>query len=209
MEDRDEVNCWNLSVVDGTVVCVISRCLDCGATDLVFYEARDRVFLAVVAMMVIRLASYVVRFRCRRCGKRMTQWPPFAVPYGRYIKQTVLALGKEYVEKPETTYRSLVGFIGYQSEAGEIDERKPSTWTLWHWLKKLGQMEGILKWAKELILAKCPSDDLHRQGEPIPANKYRSERRERILRGARDLIRTEARFVELFGRSCLPNFQTG
>jgi hypothetical protein len=209
MEIRDEVNCWNLSVGDGTVVCVISTCLDCGSTDLVFYEVRDRVFLAVVAMMVIRLASYVVRFRCRRCGKRMTQWPPFAVPKMRYVKQTILELGGAYVEQPEATYRSLVEFIGYESEEGEIDERKPSTWMLWHCLNNLGEMDGILNWAKELILAKHPSDDLHRQGEPIPAKKYRSKAREGILRVARDLIRAEARFVELFGRSCLPKFETG
>lgn len=209
MEIREEVNCWNLSVVDGTVVCVIAMCSHCRSTDLVYYESRDRVFLAVVTMMVIRLASYVVRFRCRRCGKRMTQWPPFAVPYCRYVKVMLLALGKEYTEKKQTTYRGVVGFIGYQSETDEIDERKPSTWTLWHGLTILVQMEETLKWAKGLILGKCPTDDLHRRGEPIPANKYRSEKREGILRVARDLIRAEGRFAELFGSSCLPKFQTG
>ena len=208
MEILEEVNGWNLAAEERRVVCLVSRCVECGSREVVFYEARDRVFLALVAMMVIRLASYVVRFRCRRCGKRMTQWPPFAVRYGRYVKQVVLELSGAYVEDSKATYRGVAEFIGYEGKTEEIDERKLAPGTVWRWLGKLGKMGSTLQRAKELILEKRPWDDLHRQVEPIPARKYRSKKRKRVLTVARDLMRAERRFVELFGRSCLPGFVT-
>jgi hypothetical protein len=207
---REQVKGWNSDAEGKRVICLIHACDDCGSVDLVFCEIRGRIFLAVVAEMVIRLASYVVRFRCRACGKRMTQWPPFALPYMRYVKVAILLLCETYVERLEATYQNTVDFIGYESEEpGKVDERKPSTWTLWNWLSRLGEMDGTLLRARDMIMAKCVSDDLHRQAEPISPLKYRSEARRGILTAARSLIRAERRYVELFQASCFPNFQTG
>ena len=210
MQILKELKTWNTEVEKRSVAPPTHGCPDCGAgpEQWSFYEKRPRTYLGLIAVLVVRLGSWVVRFRCCLCGKRITLLPPFAVPFANYVKQAVVDLCESYVEYDRQTYRGVVKDLGYDSDTDQIDERRPSHSMVWRWVSKLGSMDEILRRASRLIRDKDPEAQVHRRADPIPSRKFRSDGRKRLLRVARGLIGTERQFVNLFGISCLPRSRT-
>jgi hypothetical protein len=210
----EEIKTHNERVMSGDVECRIEQCLnlECSATgsdNFRLHERRPRTALALIELLVIRFDTFVLRWKCEICKKTCTEIPDFLLPGQRYVKPTILKLGQGYVVDERATYRSVVRWLGYGSEDGPIDERRPSHSRVWYWLNMLGQMEGGLRRAKRLIRAKDPSSPAVGRLRRICPRKYRSEKRREILQTAWSVLRVEADFVRLFGFSIFPKFGTG
>lgn len=210
MQIPEELKSWNSDVENRSVLPPPDGCPDCGASPdhWRFYEKRPRTYLALVAVLVVEFGSWVVRFRCRLCGKRITVLPAFAVPFANYVKETVLDLCEAYLEDDEQTYRGVVNDLGYDSDTDQIDERRPSHSMVWRWLSELGTLDQVRRRASRLIREKDPEAKEHRKTHPIPPRKYRSDARKRILTVAQAVIRAERQFVSLFSISFLPRSRT-
>ena len=74
--------------------------------------------------------------------------------------------------------------------------------TVAHWITTLGRLQKTLQAAMNLLLEK--DSDIHRQAFDLPARKYRTQERKRLLQDCLSLFHAEARFRILFGGSIFP-----
>ena len=139
------------------------------------------------------------------CNQTFTEYPPFALPYKRYVKGEVLKFCQRYVEEDQATYRSKVRVNGmpvcYEGQGEEIDDRRLVPSTLWRWVDFLGGMKKTLQEALRLIRQKAPSSGIFREIYPIASQKYRSDARRIVLQRCLRLFRAEGEYLPLFGTS--------
>ena len=211
----EEIKAYKEAVLAGEVKCTSVECPVCEGVPDEFkaHERRRRWFYVIVEAFVERLVSLLIRWKCPLCGKTFIQYPPFALPYKRYVRQAVEALAEKYVCEESCTYRDVVkvrgGAIGYAlPHDDEIDERQFVPSTVWRWLSFLGEMKETLRKAHGLIKAKAPSSVLFRRTAAITSRKYRTIRRENTLRGALRLMYAGQEYRRLFGRSIFPELAT-
>jgi hypothetical protein len=81
-------------------------CPRCNLESLFFkaHAYRERRFLIIVEMFVKAVFCTLVRFRCPECGKTITCYPDFALPYKHYSRQTVEGFSRVYVQDDQMTY---------------------------------------------------------------------------------------------------------
>jgi len=172
------------------------------------HDLRSRKFLAIIDLIVYRIDSFLGRWKCPACGKSFTYYPDFALPFKRYVKESVVKLAEEYLENEQTSYQQTVDPIAYDREPDENEPclEKP---TLWRWVGWLGSLEENLSNALHLIRQKSPSHGIFRQMNLVSPRKYRSDKRKEILNLAVRFLRTEREFKEIFKISIFPRFATG
>ena len=211
----EEIKAYKEAVLAGEVKCTSVECPVCeGVPDkFTFHERRRRWFYVIVEAFVERLVSLLIRWECPLCGKTFTQYPPFALPYKRYVRQVVEERAGKYLREESCTYRGTVqarnGAIGYASPQEDvIDERQLVPSTVWRWLSFLGEMKETLRRAHGLIKAKSPSSALSRNAASIAPHKYRTTGRRNVLRGALRLVHAGREYRRLFGRSIFPELAT-
>jgi transposase len=85
-------------------------CPRCNLESLFFkaHAYRERRFLIIVEMFVKAVFCTLVRFRCPECGKTITCYPDFALPYKHYSRQTVEGFSRGYVQDDQMTYEDAV-----------------------------------------------------------------------------------------------------
>lgn len=215
MPVREEIKAHKDAVLAGDVECTRVDCPICEGVPDAFkiHERRRRWFYVIVGAFVERLISLLIRWKCPLCGKTFTQYPPFALPRKRYVRQAVEALAGKYVHEESCTYRGAVkvggGAIGYASvQHDEIDERQLVPSTVWRWLSFLGELKETLRRAHGLIRAKAPSSELSRKAAWIAPRKYRSTGRRNVLRSALRLMNAGQEYRRLFGRGIFPELAT-
>ena len=165
-------------------------------------------------MLVEIVESWRVRFRCRHCLKTFTEYPPFALPHKRFIKQDVLAKAQKYLsaeKKPKcrATYREAVWEgRGPLSYAADQEGHQCSHSTVWRWLSWLGSLNDLRERATQLIFQKDPQAHLHWEPHPIAAHKVRSEDRRKTLGQAFMMLDVVDAFSRLFGVSLFTHLGT-
>jgi hypothetical protein len=159
------------------------------------------------------IASWRVRFRCGNCLKTFTEYPPFALPHKRFVKQDVLAKAQQYLSAEQSrcraTYRETVWECQVPLSSAEDQQgRHFRHATVWRWLSWLGSLQDLLQWAMQLTLQKDPQADLHWEPHPIADHKVRSEVRRQILQRAARMLDVVETFSRLFGLSLFTHLGT-
>jgi hypothetical protein len=218
---RREVKDYNDAVSNGSFVCQRDACPGClGSPDFARHDCarrqfRIRVFdLRLDEFVVEVVPSWRVRFRCRPCQKVFTEYPPFALPHKRFVKQDVLAKALNYLadQQPDgqaATYRESVRDKrvppGY---ANNNKGRQLSHVTLWRWLSWLGSLKNLVQRATQLVLQKDPQADLHRKSCPVAHGKTRSPQRRQTLEQATMTLHAADAFPRYFGVSLFTHLGT-
>jgi hypothetical protein len=176
---------------------------------------RLRVYDPILDETVVEIIeSWRVRFRCRECLKVFTEYPPFALPHKRFVKQDVLAKAVEYLsaeKKPKcrATYREAVWERRVPLSYAEDEEgRQVSHSSVWRWLSWLGSLKDLRERAIQLIFQKDPQADWHWKAHPIAAHKVRSEARRRTLEQAAMTLDVVNAFYHLFGINPFTHLET-
>jgi hypothetical protein len=133
---------------------------------------RERRFLLIVEMLVKSIFCSLVRFRCTRCGKTVTHYPDFALPYKHYTRQTIESFSHTYVENNKKTYETAVitndGIPSYP-DGGQMLAAS----TIYRWISTLA---GLITSCRDTIEKSFP-------GFAVDRKKYRTpERRTNLLR---------------------------
>jgi DNA-directed RNA polymerase subunit RPC12/RpoP len=80
MDLQEEVKAHTRRVEAGERVRYGQACPHCGVAKDVFFRMHDcrrRTFRLVLGRCIQVALSWIVRWRCLRCGKRFTDYPPF------------------------------------------------------------------------------------------------------------------------------------
>ena len=78
------------------------------------------------------------------------------------------------------------------NEDGTMDERQLVQSTVYRWVTWLGEQTEKLSLVLGMVKTLAPRSTIHREPLPIPARKYRSQRRKEILQVARRLLHAKA-----------------
>jgi hypothetical protein len=118
------------------------------------------------------------------------------------------------VENDRQSYRQTASpggrATGYQtsSESSVIDERALHHSTIWRMLTWLGSQCAALAEGRQLIQGRCPASICHRFAGAVAPQKFRSPRREQLLRCARQLLHLIAEWEGVFCEKFFPRFAT-
>ena len=195
----------------------LKHCPKCQGTPQSFksHGLRDRIFLVIIGAFVHQIQSFLGRWKCPLCHCSFTYYPDFALPFKRYLKDSILPLARTYVEEDTSTYRKVVqdndSAIGYASSEHKegIDERQLHGSTIWRWLSFIGSLKQTLCQGLNIIRQKSPSSCVFREILPVHSHKYKSEKRKVLLGFSQRFFVAETAFSQLFGSSIFPRFATG
>ncbi len=177
-------------------------------------EFRIRVFDPRLDEFVVEvILSWRVRFRCSHCHAVFTEYPPFALPHKRFVKQDLLAKALNYLsgQPPDgpATYRESVREQRVPpSYANDNNGRQLSHVTLWRWLSWLGSLTDLVQWGTQLVLQKDPQADLHRKSCPVANHQARSAQRRQTLEQATMTLHAAEAFSRCFGGSLFTHLGT-
>lgn len=78
MDVQEEVKTHTQQVEAGKRVRYAQACPGCGGVGpFRMYDCRRRKFRVVIGRCIQVMVSWILRWRCLRCGKRFTDYPPF------------------------------------------------------------------------------------------------------------------------------------
>lgn len=170
---------------------------------------RERGFLVIVEMIIQTVFCTLIRFRCPGCGKTVTNYPDFAIPYKRYTRQTVTGFAGAYVGTQNPTYQNTVISCGTIPGYANSD-RTLAPSTVHRWVTGLSGLTRTLRTALSLLLQDIPASTLCRDLAQIvvPFGTYRSERRKSQLLRCRKLVTVAAFFQDAFNTSIFTKLAT-
>ena len=186
------IRAYEDDILHNRLACRLGQCPKClaqadGPEFFSRHEARARSFLVIVGRLIYRIASVITRWKCVRCKKPFTLYPPFALPGKRYVRQAVMERAQRYVETDHLTYRQGAGENGLpicrdSGDEERIDERSLAPSTVHRWISSLGRMRKTLSTALGLIKQAHPATTLFRDlFFRVAPQKYRSRRRGSVL----------------------------
>lgn len=178
-----------------------SRCL----VESQFFKThafRERRFLVIIEMMIQAVFSALVRFKCPGCGKTFTYYPEFAIPHKHYVQPVITDFSNTYVESDEMTYKQAV-MVDNQAPGYPDDKAILSPSTIHRWVGSLGEFSKTRRTALAMLSQEDPGSNIFRDiaRVKIPARKYRSRRREKLLIGCRSLMIVQIFFLATFTTS--------
>jgi len=195
------------------IPCALDSCPCCGGRPAEFKwrGVRKRLFLALANWVVQRVWSYLPLWKCPLCQQSFTDYPPFALPFKRYVLPNIHERCVAYVKDEARTYREGVEAEGMAISYEDADSGTvlwPST--LWRWVSTLGGLPVTVREALDLIKQKNPSTGLFRAlGEArIGDSKFRSAERKLVLQRCRELMLANRVYRDLFGVSIFPDLAT-
>jgi hypothetical protein len=170
---------------------------------------RERIFRVLVEMIIQEARCCLVRFRCPGCDKTYTHYPPFAIPYKRYTRQTITAFSEQYVETDHLKYEHAVMMNHEAAVTPDGKGLAPST--IHRWITTLSGYIETTRKALSLLLQADPMSRLHRvlAQVTVAARKYRSEDRKQRLIRCRRLGRIEREFADTFETSIFTKLAIG
>lgn len=227
----DEIQRYTKSVKDGSLFCDLDTCPRCVKQPRGFtrHDTRSRTFLVLAGRLVHKVLSVLTRWKCPLCGRPFTFYPAFALPYKRYVRQTIIEKTAMYIEEDKqpgdetkkepgekgefVTYRKAVKekgcALGYAStREGIIDERQLAPSTVYRWITSLAGLRATLQKALGLIKQKSATSKIFRQIIPVSPRKYRSDGRRLELQHCRRLLQVDREYRVLFGPSVFPHLAT-
>ena len=216
MDLEEEVKTHTRRVEAGERVRYGQACPRCGAAKEEFFRVHDcrrRKFRLVVERYIQVALSWILRWRCLRCGKRFTDYPALSPCRASGSSSRRCWRRPASIWEPITpTVRpsSTRGCPSCTTTASRPEKRQPvglAPSTVWRWLSWLGGMPGTLRAAWELIRQKEPNATLHRQPWAVSPGKYRS----RAAAGhagqqAMQLLAVDRVCEGLFGQGIFPRY---
>ena len=210
---EEEIQAHTEKVKTRQIRCDLEVCPRCEGVPGFFnlHDVRERTFLVIFDRLVRTILSLLPRWKCPLCGKTFTGYPPFAVRYKRYVRETVMESSRRYVEDDRMTYREGVCKnclpIFHDCEAeDEIDDRTLAPSTLHRWITTLGGLAETLRASLKLIGSK--SSGIFRKVFPASSRKHRTEDRKALLEDCLRLLLAEEEYSSLFGVSIFPRLAT-
>lgn len=211
----DEIKAYNARIIASELSCNFASCPKCGETPECFklHEVRARPFRVVRERSVLKLDSFVCRWKCPLCKGTTIDYPPFALPYKRYVKATVLDFSAKYVHEDTASYRQVTrddGLATFYDSVGpdDIDERQLAPSTIHRWITSLSGLPRTLRATCQLIREKSSTSDLFRRILLVPASKFRSDERRMLLGSCLRLVFAEIEYRRLFNVSIFPCLAT-
>ena len=169
--------------------------------DFARHDISPRQFRVREGDLIHIIDSWRVRFRCRDCRKVFTDYPPFALPYKRFVKPTLIEHGKSYLEKDQSYRQTVRGThtpVAYDGPQGEQGQQLSRS-TVWKWLAWLGGLKEPLQHATSLVLEKDPQANPARDVPPISPKKFCLQARHDVLHFAARLMVAAEKVAQLFG----------
>ena len=210
MSFAQDISAHEKEVLQSSSKCYQAVCPCCHAEPpFARHDIRRRSFRCLEGNAVTETRSWVVRWRCRNCGRTFTDYPPFALPHKRFVKSAIVAVAGQFVGEP-SSYRGVgtanAAPIEYNSRP--VDPPTLSHSTVWRWLSWLADMPRTVFAAMQLLYAKHQNLTLHREPWIIEAKKYRSESRRCQLQDAFQALGVSTLFDAIFPTGFFPNFAT-
>jgi len=215
---REMIKDYNRRVVEDQIRCDLEICPRCENKPDTFkrHDVRQRSVLVMVERLIIKVMTWMVRRKCSLCGKTFTDYPPFALPYKRFVSQEILERSLRYLRDDTMTYERSTRELVLGQANGRAPPRRPlpifyddpgkagrlAPSTVHRWISTLGSLPKTLQTAMSLLLEK--DADIHRQSLDVPPRKYRSQERRRGLLDALRLLHAEGRFRTVFRCSIFP-----
>ena len=205
------------AVERGQVDCKLDQCPHCDQRSVGFkyHASRSRFFYVIVDRMVQRVRSALTRWKCVVCQTTFTDYPDFALPYKRYVRQDLCRLSGRYVFEDGLSYRKAVRVnamaVFYDAAEGAshpIDDRMLTHSTVHRWISFLGDLKQTLAQSWQLIRAKSPSCELFRCRVAVGSWKYRSEPRQGLLHRCGRLLLADETYRHLFEISIFTHLAT-
>jgi Domain of unknown function (DUF6431) len=167
------------------------------------YDCRSRIFLAIEQGIVKKILSFLSRWKCPLCGKKFLYYPDYAIPFKRYVKDSLVNLSKQYLSDEKATYSEVVKAdkmpIVYDDNEKE-DRLEPST--VWRWLGYIGSLRQAIGKA----LLSLGSSEISEKIKKFPGGKYRSEQRKQLLIQAKTFFLIQEEFAQV---SDFPKLEIG
>lgn len=230
----EEIEAHNERCRSGGATCGLTTCPTCKQSPKEFkrHDERERSFRLVVETLVHTVLSFLLRWKCPLCGDKFTDYPPFALPHKRYVRQTIVESVRAYVEdkdevqakprpgrgtgeRPRSTYRKIASMkdgrpLAYQGADGNtLDPRALSHSTIHRWVSCLGREASALKAAViQRIMAVSSASTIHRLRPAIHPGKYRSETRRGLIEDTFIFFRACAEHRVRTGDAFFPDFGT-
>ena len=212
MDIREEIKVHDEAVRRDDLRCGVVICGRCHGSPGEFrlHERRRRTFWVVVARLVEKMLTFLLRWKCPLCGGTFTEYPAFALRHKRYVSQEVFGRSGRYVQEDARTYEDAVQDrnmpVFHEGDFGKEGCRCLSAVTVWRWVGFTSGLKETFRKVLRMIRGKCSRCDLSRRVYPVPAWKYRSEVRRKVLEQCKRLFDAEAIYRRLFGVSNFPHF---
>jgi len=215
----EKIKAHEKEIISGKTLEGLHQCPKCQGIPQSFdsHGIRMRMFLVIKGAFVHQIESFLSRWKCPLCMSTFTYYPEFALPFKRYLKDSLLPIARNYLEEDNYTYRQVVlhehsgAAIGYtpSQEEEHIDERQLPGSTIWRWLSFIGSLKQRLSHSLNLIREESPESTIFRKIFPVHPKKYKSEERKILLGFCQRFFAAHDEFVRLFERSIFPRFATG
>ena len=106
----DAVRAYQADAANGKLLYDLRQCPRCGAaprTPEFFrsHSVRNRRLLVIAARLVYEVVVPLVRFRCSKCRRTFTRYPPFILPHKRYALPEMCSFVRRYLEDGCLSYR--------------------------------------------------------------------------------------------------------
>jgi len=163
---------------------------------------RERRFLVIVKLIVQAVFCPLIRFACPGCGKTVTNYPDFALPYKHYTCKSITGFAAAYVQSEDITYQQAV-MVDNSVPGYPQSDKTLAPSTLHRWVGTLGGLVNTTRDALLLVLQENPASSACRDLAhlSISGNKYRSRARKKIVLGCFRLLLVEALFQATFALS--------
>ena len=164
-------------IVEGDFEAPENDCKNCRRKPYAFrlHESRKRQLGYTVGDIVEIAATFLLRWKCMLCGATFTQYPPFVLPYKRFVLPEIVRPSRKYLEDEHASYADTVAedgiAIGYRDERG-FCESFVSRSTVWRFMNCLASLHVRNNETKN---AELPRPFW------LPPRKYRSDERLRVL----------------------------
>jgi hypothetical protein len=175
------------------------QCAKCDSRQFHQHQKRLRWFLPVVDRIVRPIRCLLCRWCCVKCGTTLTHLPSLCVPFKRYLRCEIETRAGAYVETETLSYREAAreggaavvyddpiaeaGATAAEKEAEAVRELSAST--VHRWIGAIGMRRE--QWQPAVRLAAQWAGGL--RAPVIPAAKYRSAARRRLLEACGVLLR--------------------
>ncbi len=206
---KDQIQSYTEKVRKGQIKCNHPPCQRCKTSANAFnrHEARKRQFYVISEGVVEIILGLLIRWKCSGCGKTLTDYPDFAVPYKRYTAPTIKKYASLYTEVHQVSYREIIikNSIGYPDSEQQLNHT-----TVHRWITSLGNYSKFIRTAQDLYLQTKPESSICRElaALSIPSKKYCTENRKSILQRCRQLLKIEAKFQSFLKVSIFPRLAT-
>ncbi len=191
----------------GQVQCNLQPCQRCKNNIFKQHATRERQFYVTSEDMLKVILGLLVRWKCLGCGKTVTDYPEFAVPYKRYIVPIIKKYSSLYTEDYLASYRKIIiqNCIGYPGSEQQLNHT-----TIHRWIKTFGSYGNIIRTAQDIYLQAKPQSSICREltSLSVPSVKYRTQERKTLLQRCRQLLRIEVKFWSTFQASIFTKLAT-